>query len=144
MSTYIKIGSQPSWIIVVIYWFVSSIGTKKATSRESFFKRFVQYWFPLIIAVLLLGPGEWFGHSLLRDNFVSHNDLVGNIGMFLSLLSAFIACWLRYLLGKNWSMAVQRKKDHELVQIGIYKTIRHPIYMGLLLIFIGNTFIVGD
>ena len=48
------------------------------------------------------------------------------------------------MLGKNWSLSVQKKENHELVQNGIYKIIRHPIYTGILLLFVGNTLIVGD
>lgn len=144
MSTYIKIGLQLSWLIVMIYWTVSSFGVKKVKSQESFFTRFVLYWLPIIIAALLLGPGEWFGRSLIRENFVPHTDLVGIIGLVFSFSGAIIACYSRYLLGKNWSLSVQKKEEHELIQTGIYKIVRHPIYTGILLLFIGNTLIVGD
>jgi protein-S-isoprenylcysteine O-methyltransferase Ste14 len=93
---------------------------------------------------LLLGPGDWFGHSWLRENFVEHTNLVGTIGLSISIIGAIIACTSRFMLGKNWSLSVQKKEDHQLVQNGIYKIVRHPIYTGLLLLFIGNAIIVGD
>lgn len=144
MSEYIKIGLKTTWLIVITYWFISGFGTKKIKNQESIYKRFVQYWLPLIIAVLLLGPGEWFGESLIRENFVPHSDFVGNIGLVFCVIGAFVACWSRYLLGKNWSLSVQRKENHELIQNGIYNILQHPIYTGLLLLFIGNALIVGD
>lgn len=144
MSEYIKIGLKLCWFIVITYWFISGFSVKKLKNQESFFKRFIQYWLPLIIAIILLGPGEWFGNSLLRENFVPHSDLVGNIGLVFCVIGAIIACWSRYLLGKNWSLSIQRKENHELIQNGIYKILRHPIYTGLLLLFIGNALIVGD
>lgn len=144
MSDYIKIGLRITWIIVMGYWLISAFSAKKVKTQESFLKQFLYYWFPLIIAVLLLGPGEWFGHSLLRENFVPHSNLVGGIGLSISIIGAIIACWSRYKLGRNWSLSVQRKENHELIQSGIYKIVRHPIYTGLLLLFIGNTLIVGD
>jgi protein-S-isoprenylcysteine O-methyltransferase Ste14 len=94
--------------------------------------------------MLLLGPGEWFGHSLIRENFVEHTNLVGGIGLLISFMGLLIACWSRYLLGKNWSLSVQKKENHELIKSGPYSILRHPIYTGILLIFIGNTIIVGD
>ncbi|MFT3901603.1 MAG: isoprenylcysteine carboxylmethyltransferase family protein [Niabella sp.] len=144
MSEYIKIALTITWLIVLTYWFISGLGAKKVEHQESFFKRFIQYWLPLIIAILLLGPGDWFGHSWLREQFIEHTNLVGFIGLSISIIGAIIACISRYKLGKNWSLSVQRKENHQLIQDGVYKFVRHPIYTGLLLLFIGNAIIVGD
>jgi protein-S-isoprenylcysteine O-methyltransferase Ste14 len=144
MSEYIKIGMKITWLILLTYWFVLGFTTKKVKSQESLLKRFLFYWLPLIVAILLLGPGEWFGHTLIRENFVPHTNFIGIIGLVFCILGAIIACWSRYKLGRNWSLSVQKKENHELIHSGIYKIVRHPIYTGLLLLFIGNTIIVGD
>jgi protein-S-isoprenylcysteine O-methyltransferase Ste14 len=97
-----------------------------------------------MFATYLLGPGEWFGHTLLRENFVPHTDLVGIIGLIFCGVGVTIACWSRVQLGKNWSLSVQQKENHELISSGAYKIVRHPIYTGLLLMFFGTSIIVGD
>ena len=144
MSEYIKIGLHLTWLTLLSYWLISGIRAKKVKSQESILSRFFQYWLPLITAALLLGPGKWFGHSLIRENFVPHSNLVGIIGLSICVSGAIIACWSRYLLGANWSLSVQEKESHELIQQGMYKIVRHPIYTGLLLLFTGNAIIVGD
>ncbi|MCB9166394.1 MAG: isoprenylcysteine carboxylmethyltransferase family protein [Flavobacteriales bacterium] len=66
------------------------------------------------------------------------------IALAIAVAGGFVACWSRYVLGRNWSLTVQRKQGHQLVQHGPYSIIRHPIYTGLLLLFTGNALIVGD
>lgn len=144
MNEYIKIGLKLTWLVVLTYWFIAGLSAKKVKDQEPFFKRFIQYWLPLIIAVLLLGPGEWYGHSWLRENFIEHTNLVGITGLLLAIIGAIIACTSRSALGKNWSLSIQQKEDHQLIKGGIYKFVRHPIYTGILLLFIGNAIIVGD
>lgn len=144
MPPQFSIGLKLAWLSVLLYWLWSARRVKAAERMESAFKRFVAYWLPLLVAALLLGPGDWFGHSLLRDNFVPHTTLVYSLGLALCLLGAALAIWSRHLLGQNWSLSVQLKMEHELIQSGPYRFVRHPIYSGLLLLFIGNALMVGD
>lgn len=144
MSEYISTVLKIIWLVVVLYWIIAGWSVKKSGQQERPFHRLLYYWLPLIIAVLLLGPGSWYGHSWLRENFIAHSDRVGLVGLSLSISGAVIACWSRFLLGRNWSLSVQRKEHHELIQTGLYKKIRHPVYTGLLLLFTGNALIVGD
>jgi len=50
------------------------------------------------------------------------------------LLIRFIA---RRDLGKQYSVHVETSADHQLVTHGIYQTIRHPAYLGLIGLFLG-------
>ncbi len=144
MSEYIKIGLRIIWLIFLTYWIISALGVKTTVRTESFLKRFAFYWLPLIVAFVLLGPGDWYGTSWFRENFVPHIDFVGILGLSISAAGLVTACWARYLLGTNWSATVQQKADHALITSGPYRFVRHPIYTGLLLIFTGHALIVGD
>jgi protein-S-isoprenylcysteine O-methyltransferase Ste14 len=54
-----------------------------------------------------------------------------------------LAIWARVYLGRNWGMPMSRKVDPELITTGPYRTIRHPIYSGIILALIGTTIAVS-
>jgi protein-S-isoprenylcysteine O-methyltransferase Ste14 len=49
-------------------------------------------------------------------------------GVFLGLLAILSAWWLLRSLGNNVSETVLTKKNHQLVMIGPYRWVRHPMY----------------
>ncbi|MBI4096811.1 MAG: isoprenylcysteine carboxylmethyltransferase family protein [Candidatus Levybacteria bacterium] len=61
------------------------------------------------------------------------------IGFCISLIGILIAVAGRKELGANWTHAreYQVKRRHELVETGIYRYIRHPIYTGFAVYLIG-------
>ena len=42
-------------------------------------------------------------------------------------------------LGKYWSPSLELKEDHQLVTDGVYRRIRHPMYLSLLIFAVGQT-----
>jgi len=52
--------------------------------------------------------------------------------------------WARIYLGRNWSGVAALKADHEPVTSGPYGLVRHPIYSGLALAFIGTALALGQ
>lgn len=144
MPPFFEHALRITWLVVLGYWLWAARSAKKTEQKESFAKRLLAYWLPLFIAALLLGPGEWFGNSLLREQFVAHTTLVYSIGLAIAVAGAILAIGSRVMLGRNWSATVQLKRDHELITDGPYRLVRHPIYTGFLLLFFGNAVMVGD
>ncbi len=144
MPPFFEHALRITWIAVLGYWLWAARSAKPARQQEHFAKRLMVYWLPLLIAALLLGPGEWFGHSLLREQFVPHTTRVYAVGLALAVAGAVLSIVSRRLLGRNWSATVQLKQEHELITNGPYRFVRHPIYTGLLLLFLGNAVMVGD
>ena len=61
------------------------------------------------------------------------------VGVALYTLGLLIAVSARIQLGRNWSdiEKSQLKPGHQLVEHGVYRYVRHPIYTGDLLLLLG-------
>ena len=65
-------------------------------------------------------------------------------GSFVTACGLAFTVWARVHLGRNWSVTVTIKKGHELITSGPYAFVRHPIYTGLLLAFLGSALALGE
>jgi len=71
---------------------------------------------------------------------ITDNALVPRVvGVILFALGLFIASLARLELGNNWSdiETGQVRQNHVLVNQGVYRYIRHPIYTGDLMLLLG-------
>jgi protein-S-isoprenylcysteine O-methyltransferase Ste14 len=50
---------------------------------------------------------------------------------------------LHTILGRHWSGTVTLKEDHELIERGPYCIVRHPIYTGLLVMYLATAVSLG-
>ena len=76
--------------------------------------------------------------------FLPASNLVIAAGLAIEALGLFLAIWSRRALGRNWSGEISIKVDHELVRFGPYRWLRHPIYTGLLAMYVGTAIGAGE
>ena len=130
------------WILFAAYWLVSALKRKKTKQRESISHR-LTYILPLICVFWLLYNPR-FQFDWLATYFVPHTPGVRWAGVALMIAGMAIAVWARVHLGSNWSGVVTLKEGHELIRTGPYRNIRHPIYTGILIAFLGNAIVNGQ
>ena len=63
------------------------------------------------------------------------------LGAALSLAGLAFAGWARVAIGRSWGMPMTRRENPELVTAGPYRLVRHPIYTGLILMWIGTALV---
>jgi protein-S-isoprenylcysteine O-methyltransferase Ste14 len=64
-------------------------------------------------------------------------DAVRWLGVVICALGGVMRLWPVFVLGRRFSGLVAIQPDHTLVTTGIYRIIRHPSYVGLLLTALG-------
>ncbi len=72
---------------------------------------------------------------------LSLSTILGLLFIIFALPIVFTAA---ITLHKFYSSTLIIRKDHKLIQHGIYKYIRHPIYFGTTLVFLGLPLCVGS
>lgn len=123
------------WVAFWVYWLVASTGVKAGQTRWT---RFAGIRVGVILVVLLLlRVGAFKGHV------ATDNPWLQGVGLAVFLLGLALAIWARVYLGRNWGMPMSQKVDPELVTAGPYRSIRHPIYSGIILAMIGTTIAVS-
>ena len=127
------------WNTLMAVWVLLWFGMKRAKKLETLWEM-AQHAVPVVLGFWLL-----FGHAwrALDMKFPPQTQPVLWAGLGLTALGVGTSIWARLSLGANWSGVVTLKKEHELVRKGLYRWIRHPIYTGILMGFIGTAMIRG-
>lgn len=90
-----------------------------------------------VLLLILSVPG-------LRHRFLPVSPLLTPLGLAIEIAGIAFAIWSRRHLGVNWSGEVRLACGHQLVRTGPYAHIRHPIYTGVLLMYLGVALVSGE
>ena len=134
--------SSKIWFVWGIVWLLMAAWSKPSKRREFPWQR-LEHVIPLVIGFLLI-YNHRFAWNFLADRIIPQNDAVTIIGLLLTAGGLVFAVWARIALGANWSGTVTIKSGHNLIRRGPYRWIRHPIYTGILLSFLGTILLQGE
>lgn len=102
----------------------------------------------IVERVVTAGFGCFIGLQLLGINIYpfGNQPSLQIAGLCLVILGIGIAMSARRELGTNWAHAAeyQVKKNQEIIMTGIYRYIRHPIYFGMSLAYVGSELVAGS
>jgi isoprenylcysteine carboxyl methyltransferase (ICMT) family protein YpbQ len=131
------------WIIFWMYWLVSSLGAKKSIQGKNWvYSVIIRLIFAVIIIILMQ---SLHFRNVLKSHYIGfENPFIMIIGTIIIILSLAFAVWARVYLGKNWGIPMSQRENPELVTLGPYTYVRHPIYTGILFALLGTGIAIGN
>ncbi len=129
------------WWIFLVVWVVNAARTKATAEKQSAADMMAHRvpvglgWWLLIVPKL--GPD-------MDRQVLPHTPFLAMTSVVLCVCGLIFTIWARQTLAGNWSADVTFKKDHELIRRGPYHIVRHPIYTGLLAMFLGTAILIGQ
>ena len=89
--------------------------------------------------------GECGGGDLCRKTLaLPHQRSFVFAGVVLFVVGLLLRWWAIITLGRFFTVDVTIEKDHELVERGPFRVVRHPSYTGVLLAFVGLALTLGN
>ena len=94
----------------------------------------VPYFFPVPYVVVVFGLGP---QAVVADGLRA-------LGVALSVVGVAVSIWSIVTLGRHYDLVLEIHRGHELVRRGPFGYVRHPVYTGLGLHFLGASLATGN
>ena len=133
-------GQRPGklpWISIRFRRVKREQAAKRAESKGSRVVHQLLVWGALMLALV---PGL----GLLSHRWLPDWEWWGPAGLGVQLGFAALYLWGKRVLGRQWSGAITIKPEHTLVRSGPYRVVRHPLYLGILGMFVGTAVVWGE
>ena len=96
------------------------------------------FWFAVMVYSIF--DAFWLGWTVLPPGWRA----LQWVGIPIVLLGLYVRIQARQALGTQHSAKVQTSEAHQLVTSGIYRTIRHPAYLGFICLMVGAPLCLGS
>jgi protein-S-isoprenylcysteine O-methyltransferase Ste14 len=135
----LMLASIVLWCLFSIYWEYEAKNSAPPIVSESHLSRWLHL--ALVNGAQILLFVEVHG---LGRRYLPASTILAAIGLVIEATGAALAVWARRCLGRNWSGRIAMNVEHKLVRSGAYRTVRHPIYTGLLGMYAGTALVSGE
>jgi protein-S-isoprenylcysteine O-methyltransferase Ste14 len=143
------------WAIFVISWSVfdrrvAGDVARPAVHRERLYGLVLALGLTLIVLAPLRPVAPKLPSNAPPGDVAVHLAMAAQIwvnpfldwAMLVVIVAGIAWCWwARLHLGRLWSSTVTRKEEHRIVGTGPYRLVRHPIYTGFIVIYVGMAII---
>ncbi|MBN2086457.1 MAG: isoprenylcysteine carboxylmethyltransferase family protein [Anaerolineales bacterium] len=132
-----------AWGVFFLFWILSALRNRQSVRhREPFSSRFVNIFLYSITAALLIY--DWRIAAPLSSRFIPDHWMISLAGLAAQAAGLWFALRAQSHLGSNWSAQVTLATNHQLIQSGPYRLVRHPMYFGILAGMFGTVVVIGE
>jgi len=133
----IRLIVPASWLVLIVAWFVAAIVLGvSGIGRTSPLARVVRL---LLVVAVWVAVG--YGYRLPAPASTGAMLDLAVVGAAFCVAGCAFAIWARFSLGRSWGMPMTKHAAPELVTSGPYRFVRHPIYTGIVFMFIGTSLV---
>ena len=121
------------WLVIFIYWVIRSRDRGILNEIAGLLKLFLS---GSILHIPAFFGIHFLSYTLPRPVMIA--------ALFLLFCGFAFCIAAREYLAFNWSGKVAIQENHKLVKGGPYKIVRHPVYLGVLVMMTGTSIIIGN
>ena len=130
-------AAMGGWVAFSLYWEKAARTAAPEKKSESDHSRAVHVALTNAALLLVAAPIRLLGRCW------PESLAIAVAGLAIEAAGVWLAIWARRCLGRNWSGRITIKVEHELIRSGPYRVLRHPIYTGLLAMYLGTALVNG-
>ena len=135
LVTLVSFASIVTFFVVAQVSRMRGLARREETlARSRGLAHYVAYFFTVPYVVIAARPGPELDVP----------DALRWAGLALVVLGVAFSLWAIAALGRHYDLELEIHRDHELVRTGPYRFVRHPVYTGLGLHFIGACLATGN
>jgi protein-S-isoprenylcysteine O-methyltransferase Ste14 len=125
-------------IAVQSYYVISEVTMTRRTTRgkDNSADRGTRKLVWILTAIAL--DGAWLPVIFSLGKMLALGDWLTWVGVFIMISGVAFRRYAIAVLGRFFTATVQIQKDHQIINTGPYRYIRHPSYLGILVLALGN------
>ncbi len=132
-------------IIIIVFsylygFFEIFMGVRQRRKRErNIINKGDRGSFWLLFILIAVGYTLSFCFAATKIGRIYHWNAFFAIGAIMIIVGLIIRITAIMTLKQHFTYTVTKIENHELIESGLYKSIRHPAYLGQIIIFIGTS-----
>nr|WP_309084698.1 protein-S-isoprenylcysteine O-methyltransferase [Chelativorans sp.] len=136
------------WVLGIIAWYVIRYPFERRAKRVRVVKESRSLSDSIGLAAALFGLAVFPAFYLLTD-FPERADFLASLwsiaaGALLFALALWVFRISHKALGRNWSITLEIRDQHNLISTGPYALVRHPMYTSFLLMAVGQFLLLSN